>query len=146
MTLGLFAHRPESVITKAIALLLSDEENRAAQRRCSTIFSSTTTENSESESKRQEQLNKEFDKHFDDVFDNLNLLDREYEKFKEITKSKQTSSFYGSNTSKMSPNFSKKNQILLHQLIIIQFHIYIYIQCIYFSKLFSFRNFNISRG
>ena len=36
--------------------------------------------------KRQEQLSKEFDKHFDDVFDNLNLNDREYEAFKKITK------------------------------------------------------------
>ncbi|QNI59492.1 hypothetical protein SynBIOSU31_02630 [Synechococcus sp. BIOS-U3-1] len=34
MTPGLFAHRPESVITKAIALLLSDEKNRAGQRGC----------------------------------------------------------------------------------------------------------------
>ena len=37
-------------------------------------------------SKRQEQLDKIFDEHFKDVFDNLNLNDREYEKFKEITK------------------------------------------------------------
>jgi hypothetical protein len=33
MTPGLFAHSPESVITKAIALLLSDEEKRAARQR-----------------------------------------------------------------------------------------------------------------
>ena len=34
MTAGLFEHRSEFVITKAMAWLLLDEKNRAAQRRC----------------------------------------------------------------------------------------------------------------
>ena len=38
MTAGLFEHRSESVITKAIAWLLLDEENRAAQRRCKQLI------------------------------------------------------------------------------------------------------------
>jgi hypothetical protein len=47
--------------------------------------------------------------------------------FKEITKSKQTSSFYGSNTSKRVQN----------QLIIIQFHIYIIYSHLLFKIIFN---------